>query len=221
MVTTNGTDGKIELSDELKVAIAAEVRAQIVPVVKEIVHEVVTEIRSVMTEVMAPIYDELNRLRTSTTGTATTTTTNGSNTNNTLQMHAASAAAATSIATPATIVAYPSESTILAEVYAATNNVAVTMGGTACADAATAAAVAAQNAQLQQFLKENAGTAYNSNKGKMYMDDGVGTKNPDDFVEQPSEPRARESTSDCAAYNYVYYNTASAVPVMSMLEPGR
>lgn len=38
---------------------------------------------------------------------------------------------------------------------------------------------------------------------------------------QPSEPRARESTSDCAAYNYVYYNTASAVPIMSMLEPGR
>ncbi|VDK45035.1 unnamed protein product [Gongylonema pulchrum] len=37
---------------------------------------------------------------------------------------------------------------------------------------------------------------------------------------QPNEPRARESTSDCAAFNYVYYNTASAVPVMSMLEPG-
>uniref|UniRef100_A0A8R1XND1 Uncharacterized protein n=1 Tax=Onchocerca volvulus TaxID=6282 RepID=A0A8R1XND1_ONCVO len=221
MITTNGTDGKIELSDELKIAISAEVRAQIVPVVKEIVHEVVTEIRSVMTEVMAPIYDELNRLRTSTTGTttSTTTTTNGSNTNNTLQMHAASAAA-TSITTPATVVTYPSDSAILAEVYAATNNVAVTMGGTACADAATAAAVAAQNAQLQQFLKENASSTYNPNKGKMYMEDGVGTKNPDDFVEQPSEPRARESTSDCAAYNYVYYNTASAVPIMSMLEPG-
>lgn len=142
-MVANGADGKIELSDELKVAIAAEVRAQIVPVVKEIVREVVTEIRSVMTEVMAPIYDELNRLRTS------TVTTNNGNTNG-LQVHAASTAA-TSIATPATVVAYPSESAILAEVYAATSNVA--MGGTACADAATAAAVAVQNAQLQQFLK--------------------------------------------------------------------
>ncbi|VDO54868.1 unnamed protein product, partial [Brugia timori] len=142
----NGADGKIELSDELKVAIATEVRAQIVPVVKEIVREVVTEIRSVMTEVMAPIYDELNRLRSTTTATA-----NGGNAN-ALQLHAASAVG-TSIATPATVVAYPSESAILAEVYAATSNVAVSMGGTACADAATAAAVAAQNAQLQQFLK--------------------------------------------------------------------
>ncbi|KAL3997643.1 hypothetical protein ACH3XW_11735 [Acanthocheilonema viteae] len=183
-MVANGADGKIELSDELKVAIAAEVRAQIVPVVKEIVREVVTEIRSVMTE-----------------------------------LHAASAATP-SITAPATVVAYPSESAILAEVYAATSNVAVTMGGTACADAATAAAVAAQNAQLQQFLKENAGTAYDPNKGKMYMENGIGAKSPEDFVEQPSEPRARESTSDCAAYNYVYYNTASAVPIMSMLDPG-
>lgn len=209
----NGADGKIELSDELKVAIATEVRAQIVPVVKEIVREVVTEIRSVMTEVMAPIYDELNRLRSTTTATA-----NGGNAN-ALQLHAASAVG-TSIATPATVVAYPSESAILAEVYAATSNVAVSMGGTACADAATAAAVAAQNAQLQQFLKENAGSTYDPNKGKMYIEDGIATKSPEDFVEQPSEPRARESTSDCAAYNYVYYNTASAVPIMSMLEPG-
>lgn len=38
---------------------------------------------------------------------------------------------------------------------------------------------------------------------------------------QPNGPRARESTSDCAAYNYVYYNTASAVPILSMLDPGR
>lgn len=144
-MVANGADEKVELSDELKAAIAAEVRAQIVPVVKEIVCEVVTEIRSVMTEVMAPVYDELNRLRSSAAST------NGGHTN-ALHLHAASAAT-TSTSAPTAVVAYPSESAILAEVYAATNNVAETMGGTACADAATAAAVAAQNAQLQQFLK--------------------------------------------------------------------
>lgn len=205
----DGSDGKAEISDELKAAIAAEVRAQIVPVVKEIVREVVAEVRTLMTEVMAPIYDELNRLRSGNTSNA-----------NAHPIQLPAAVAVTSATAPS--IAYPAENAILAEVYAATSNAAAAaaaMGGTACADAATAAAVAVQNAQLQQFLKENAGDSYDPNKGKMYEEDGSNTKNGDDFVEQPSEPRARESTSDCAAYNYVYYNTASAIPIMSMLEP--
>lgn len=33
------------------------------------------------------------------------------------------------------------------------------------------------------YFQENAGTVYDPNKGKMYMDDGVGVKSPEDFVE--------------------------------------
>lgn len=53
----------IGVSEELKSAIAAEVRAQMVPVVKEIVREVVNEVRSVVTDVVTPLYDELRDFR--------------------------------------------------------------------------------------------------------------------------------------------------------------
>lgn len=53
----------IGISEELKSAVAAEVRAQMVPVMKEIVREVVNEVRGVVTDVVTPLYDELREFR--------------------------------------------------------------------------------------------------------------------------------------------------------------
>ncbi|VDO16189.1 unnamed protein product [Brugia timori] len=59
----NGQNAPVGVSEELKSAIAVEVRAQMVPVVKEIVREVVSEVRSVVTDVVNPLYDELRDFR--------------------------------------------------------------------------------------------------------------------------------------------------------------
>ncbi|VDO45227.1 unnamed protein product [Onchocerca flexuosa] len=56
----------VGVSEELKSAIAVEVRTQMVPVVKEIVREVVNEVKSVMTDMVTPLYDELHDFRTRT-----------------------------------------------------------------------------------------------------------------------------------------------------------
>ncbi|VDN32138.1 unnamed protein product [Gongylonema pulchrum] len=154
--------GKIQLSDEIKAAIAMEVRSQIVPLVKEIVSEAAVQLRSILTELIAPIYEDINRIRGNSVAAANVAATTSHAAaqlhTNAAQLQVTAATAAGTLATPVTALAYPSESAaILAEVYAATNHSAATVGGgigdAACADAATAAAVAVQNAQLQQFLK--------------------------------------------------------------------
>lgn len=53
----------IGINEELKSAIAGEVRSQMVPVVKQIVREVADEVKSVITDVMTPLYDELRDFR--------------------------------------------------------------------------------------------------------------------------------------------------------------
>ncbi|VDN05913.1 unnamed protein product [Thelazia callipaeda] len=39
------------------------------------------------------------------------------------------------------------------------------------------------------------------------------------FFREPREPRGQASTSDCAAFSFIYYNTVCLIPISTLLEP--
>ncbi|VDN20286.1 unnamed protein product [Gongylonema pulchrum] len=55
------TSAPSDMSDELKSAITAEIRVQIVPVVKELVREVVSEFRTVIADMVKPLHEDMHR----------------------------------------------------------------------------------------------------------------------------------------------------------------
>ncbi|EJD76776.1 hypothetical protein, variant [Loa loa] len=158
----------IGISEELKSAVAAEVRSQMVPVVKEMVREVVREVRSVVTDVVTPLYDELRDFRSR----------------------------------------IPFPNSLL---YSAENMAVYTNGssGSSCD-------------VLEKKVDRCAGSTRPSpsiNRSNAYQENNFSSKSQAEYFKEPKEPRAQASTSDCAAFSFIYYNTVCLIPISTLLEP--
>ncbi|VDK74735.1 unnamed protein product [Litomosoides sigmodontis] len=156
----------IGISEELKSAVAAEVRAQMVPVVKEIVREVVNEVRGVVTDVVTPLYDELREFRNR----------------------------------------IPFPNTLL---YSSGNVAMYTNGSSGFCDV------------IEKKVDRCSGNTRSSSsvsRSKAYQENNF-NKNQAEYFKEPKEPRAQASTSDCAAFSFIYYNTVCLIPISTLLEP--
>uniref|UniRef100_A0A915PQW7 Centriolar and ciliogenesis-associated protein HYLS1 C-terminal domain-containing protein n=1 Tax=Setaria digitata TaxID=48799 RepID=A0A915PQW7_9BILA len=161
----------VGISDELKSAIATEVRVQMVPVVKEIVREVVSEVRNVMTEMVTPLYDELRDLR-------------------------------SRIPFPNHLL-YPASNMGLYSNSSSTSQAGPCNG-------------------LEKKVEKCDGITESSppiNRSKTYEANNFSSKSQDEYFKEPREPRAQASTSDCAAFSFIYYNTVCLIPISTLLEP--
>uniref|UniRef100_A0A1I8ELX3 Uncharacterized protein n=2 Tax=Wuchereria bancrofti TaxID=6293 RepID=A0A1I8ELX3_WUCBA len=161
----------VGVGEELKSAIAVEVRAQMVPVVKEIVREVVSEVRSVVTDVVNPLYDELRDFRSR----------------------------------------IPFPNSLL---YSAGNMPMYTNG--------SSSAHTNRCHILEKKVdrcSESAGPSLSVNRSKTYQENNFSSKSQAGYFKEPKEPRAQASTSDCAAFSFIYYNTVCLIPISTLLEP--
>ncbi|MCP9264813.1 hypothetical protein DINM_022972 [Dirofilaria immitis] len=160
-----------DISEEMKSAIAAEVRAQMVPVVKEIVREVVNEVRNVMTDMVTPLYDELHDFRTR--------------------------------------VSFPNSM-----LYSADNMAMYTSGS-------SISHTPSCDILDKKVGRDNKRTEFTPaiNRSKMYEENNFSSKSQDEYFKEPREPRAQASTSDCAAFSFIYYNTVCLIPISTLLEP--
>uniref|UniRef100_A0A0R3RRL3 START domain-containing protein n=1 Tax=Elaeophora elaphi TaxID=1147741 RepID=A0A0R3RRL3_9BILA len=161
----------IGVSEELKSAIAVEVRAQMVPVVKEIVREVVNEVRGVVTDVVNPLYDELREFRNR----------------------------------------IPFPNTLL---YSA-GNMAMYTNGSSSSLTSSCDVVEKKPGRCA----ENTRSSSSANRSKAYQENNFSSKNQTEYFREPKEPRAQASTSDCAAFSFIYYNTVCLIPISTLLEP--
>ncbi|CAG9538442.1 unnamed protein product [Cercopithifilaria johnstoni] len=155
------------ISEELKSAIAAEVRAQMVPVVKEIVREVVNEVRGVMTDVVTPLYDELREFRNR----------------------------------------IPFPNTLM---YSSGNMAMYTNGSSSSSDVLE---------KKVDRCAESTGSSSSVSRSKAYQENNFSSKSQTEYFKEPKEPRAQASTSDCAAFSFIYYNTVCLIPISTLLEP--
>ncbi|VDO37404.1 unnamed protein product, partial [Onchocerca flexuosa] len=57
------------------------------------------------------------------------------------------------------------------------------------------------------------------NRSKTYEENKFSSKSQDEYFKEPREPRAQASTSDCAAFSFIYYNTVCLIPISTLLEP--